>query len=637
MDDTRTARTSWPLEAARRVAITWRAHRVLRIVVFVGAAVAITLLTWPSMGVSPETGLDGSWQIGLHLAADQGLQFGRDIGFTYGPLGFLVFPLLVTGPTYALAFVATFAMRVLLVLALVVTTRRGLGNGAIAIAIAYAASALLFTFPSEVGGLLALVVALMFIQQPVQTPRAALVVSALLGVATALLLLIKLDGGMIAIAVLGLTAWMQGRARALAAWAIAGVIAASALWLATGNSLLAVPRWMAWSAQLVSGYSGATMLETPGRAWEYAVFLALAVVLIAMSIYAWRTRPITQRVALSAVLVVGIWATFKHGFVRHDTHAPFALLTIAVLPAVVAWRSTALRVAAVAMVVVGFAFAIQSTEQPTSHLLDPRGRVSSAYDQVLLIVDSDARAEQFTADRAYLRRRLGVPAAMVRRIGRSGVHITPYEVSAAWAYDLNWKPLPQFQSYSTWTTALDRVNGDALRGAHAPRYVLRADVARTDGQSPIWQSPDENLALLCRYRPVMTGGRWQLLQRRANRCGVPVLVGIAAARAGRATGVPRAGANRIVFARMHWSPDLGERVLSVLFKPSRAPEIRLTGAWGRARFRLPAALLDAPLVLRAPAPPGLPARAAKLLRTDRMTLLYPPQTAVDFYAMSLRP
>ena len=637
MEDTRTARTSWPLEAARRVAITWRAHRVLRIVVLIGVAVAINLLTWPSVGVSPQDGLDGSWQIGLHLAADQGLQFGRDIGFTYGPLGFLVFPLLVTGPTYALAFVATFAMRGLLVLALVVTARRGLGNAAIAIPIAYAASALLFTFPSEVGGLLALVVALMFIQQPVQTPRAALVVSALLGVATVLLLLIKLDSGMIAIAVLGLTSWIQGRGRALAAWAIAGVIVASALWLATGNSPLAVPRWISWSAQLVSGYSGATMLETPGRAWEYAVFLALAVVLIAMSTYAWRTRPLTQRVALSAVLVVGIWATFKHGFVRHDTHAPFALLTIAVLPAVVAWRSTALRVAAVAMVVVGFAFAIQSTEQPTSHLLDPRGRVSSAYDQALLIVDSDARAAQFTADRAYLRSRLGMPTAMLRTIGRSGVHITPYEVSTAWAYSLNWKPLPQFQSYSTWTTVLDKVNGDALRGAHAPHFVLRADVARTDEQSPIWQSPDENLALLCRYRPVMTGGRWQLLQRGANRCGVPVLIGMAAARAGRATDVPRAGVNRIVFARMHWSPDLGERVLSVLFKPSRVPEIRLTGAWGRARFRLPAALLDAPLVLRAPAPPGLPARAAKLLRTDRMTLLYPPQAGVDFYAMALRP
>ena len=603
----------------------------------IGVAVAINLLTWPSVWVSPQNGLDGSWQIGLHLAADQGLQFGRDIGFTYGPLGFLLFPLLVTGPTYALAFVATFAMRALLVLALVVTARRAFGNGAIAIPIAYAASALLFTFPSEVGGLLALVVALMFIQQPVQTPRGALVVSAWLGVATALLLLIKLDGGMIAIAVLGLTAWMQGRGRALATWVGAGVIVTSGLWLATGNSPMAVPRWMAWSAQLVSGYSGATMLETPGRAWEYAVFLVLAVVLIAMSTYAWRTRPMIQRVALSAVLVVGIWATFKHGFVRHDTHAPFALLTIAVLPAVVAWRGTALRVAALAMVVMGFGFAFQSTEQPTPHLLDPRGRVSSAYDQALLIVDADARAAQFSADRAYLRGRLRVPAAMVRSIGRSGVHITPYEVAAAWAYNLEWAPLPQFQSYSAWTTALDRVNGDALRGTTAPRFVLRADVPRTDGQSPVWQSPDENLALLCRYRPVMTGGRWQLLERGANRCGSPVLVGMAAARAGRAMSVPRAGGNRIVFARMHWSPDLGERVLSVLFKPSRVPEIRITGTWGKARFRLPRALLDAPLMLRAPAPPGLPARAAKLLRTDRVTLLYPPEAGVDFYAMSLRP
>jgi hypothetical protein len=92
-----------------------------------------------------------------------------------------------------------------------------------------------------------------------------------------------------------------------------------------------------------------------------------------------------------------------------------------------------------------------------------------------------------------------------------------------------------------------------------------------------------------------------------------------------------------VFARVHWSPDIGERTLSVLFKPSRIPEIRLAGAWGKGRYRIPAALLDAPLVLRAPVPRGMPARPANLLRTDRMTLIYPPQAGVDFYEVPIRP
>ncbi len=617
------------------MAAAWRAHRVVRIVALVAVAIAINVITWPSLWVSPEDGLDGSWQLGLHLAADQGLRFGQDIGFTYGPLGFLVFPLLVTGPTYALAFAATFLVRALLIVALVVAARRAFGSALVAVPIAYMAAALLFSFPSEIGGLLALVVALMFIQQPCRTTRMALVVSALLGSATGLLLLTKLTSGMIAIAVLGATAWMQGRARALAMWAGGAAVTTAVLWLATGNGPQAVPRWIAWSAQLVTGYSGATMREQPGRAWEYPVFVVLAVAVIVLSAYAWRTRPTVQRVVLSLVLVFGVWATFKHGFVRHDTRAAFAILTVAVLPAVVVWRQRSLRAVGLGLVLVGLMFAFQSSGEPTAHVLDPRGQTSSAWTQAKMMVNSDARAQQYAKDRSRLRARLDVPPVIVRRIGRSGVHITPFEVAVAWTYGLRWQPLPHFQSYSAWTTALDHVNGDVLRGDTAPRYVLREDVGRTDGQSPIWQSPDENLALLCRYRPVITKGRWQLLQRGVNRCGTPTLIGMARAHAGTPVIVPAAGPGRVVFARMYWSPDLGARVLSVLFKPSRVPEVRLAGAWGRAQYRLPAALLDAPLVLRAPAPVGMPAQTARLLRTDRLTLLYPPEADVHFYEMPI--
>jgi hypothetical protein len=636
MQDTTTTQPSWGVEKGRRIAATWRAHRTLRLVAMVAAAIVINLMTWPSLWVSPQDGLDGSWQIALHLAADHGLAFGRDIGFTYGPLGFLVFPLLVTGPTYALAFTATFIMRTLLILGLVVGARRAFGNGLIAVPIAYAGAALFFTFPSEIGGLLALVVALLFLQQPCRTGRWVLISSALMGVATGMLLLIKLDGGIIAIAVLGVTAWVQGRGRAVAAWAGSAVVVTAALWLATGNSPIDVPRWISWSAEIVSGYSGATMLEEPGRAWEYAIFLVLAAGLVALSAYAWRTRPMVQRLALSAVLVLGVWATFKHGFVRHDSHAPFAIATIGVLPAIVAWREPALRIAGGVLVLAGIFFAFQSTSDTTAHLLDPRGRPQSAWTQAEMIVDGSARADEYAIDKQRLRDHLRLPSSIVTRIGRDGVHITPFEVSAAWAYGLNWQPLPQFQSFSTWTTRLDHVNGEALRSAAAPPYVLRANVKRTDSQSPIWQSPDENLALLCRYVPVISTSRWQLLERSVNRCGAPMLIGMAEAHAGRAVAVPRAGRGHIVFARLHWSPDLGERTLSVLFKPSRIPEIRLAGAWGRGRYRIPAALLDAPLVLRAPVPAGMPARPANLLRTDRMTLIYPPEAGVDFYEVPIR-
>ena len=61
--------------------------------------VALTMLTWPVTSVTPLAGLDNSWQAGLSLALARGLVFGRQVVFTYGPLGLVTEPRAVTGGT----------------------------------------------------------------------------------------------------------------------------------------------------------------------------------------------------------------------------------------------------------------------------------------------------------------------------------------------------------------------------------------------------------------------------------------------------------------------------------------------------------------------------------------------------------
>ena len=68
----------------------------------------IGLVTWPIDAVPAKIGIDTSWIVGLHLAARQGLEFGQDIAFTFGPLGFLGWPepYVAWTSAAALAFVA---------------------------------------------------------------------------------------------------------------------------------------------------------------------------------------------------------------------------------------------------------------------------------------------------------------------------------------------------------------------------------------------------------------------------------------------------------------------------------------------------------------------------------------------------
>jgi hypothetical protein len=59
----------------------------------------LVLVTWEVRRVVPRTGFDNSWQLALNLAVEHGLDFGRDVVFTYGPLGFLAQPLIVSALT----------------------------------------------------------------------------------------------------------------------------------------------------------------------------------------------------------------------------------------------------------------------------------------------------------------------------------------------------------------------------------------------------------------------------------------------------------------------------------------------------------------------------------------------------------
>src|SRR5471030_895411 len=70
--------------AARRAAGGFSARRGT-----VAVVAALVLLTWPVTSLLAQANLDNSAIIGLSLAVSRGLAFGRQVVYTYGPLGFV--------------------------------------------------------------------------------------------------------------------------------------------------------------------------------------------------------------------------------------------------------------------------------------------------------------------------------------------------------------------------------------------------------------------------------------------------------------------------------------------------------------------------------------------------------------------
>src|SRR3954447_442892 len=93
------------------------------------AAALVTLVSWLVKGaMEPRLDLDGAWEIALRQGLHDGLQFGPDLLFTYGPLGFLREPLLVYPMTARLAFVYGLIIHFALCAALIWGLRRALGS-----------------------------------------------------------------------------------------------------------------------------------------------------------------------------------------------------------------------------------------------------------------------------------------------------------------------------------------------------------------------------------------------------------------------------------------------------------------------------------------------------------------------------
>ena len=76
------------------VALNW-IRRAVWTTWFLG--LVLFVVTWPVGSLAPVPGLDYSFVAGLHMAAHEHLQFGTQVVGTYGPLGFLAYPVLPHG------------------------------------------------------------------------------------------------------------------------------------------------------------------------------------------------------------------------------------------------------------------------------------------------------------------------------------------------------------------------------------------------------------------------------------------------------------------------------------------------------------------------------------------------------------
>ncbi|HEV7786812.1 MAG TPA: hypothetical protein VGQ28_15815, partial [Thermoanaerobaculia bacterium] len=457
----------------------------------------LVLFLFPAVGSSLGRGLEPSWAYAVNALSSTGRLPGRDVAFTYGPLGWLFVPAnLENHLCLALSF--WLGIHALFALALARALRWASTFGAIAFA-----GFLLASHTLGLGADYGLVLTLGLLLLPDLLETAAWRVPWAPALASALAVvfgLIKLSFGLSAVALLGsfvLVAFARrrpGRGRLLAAMAGGAIMALAVAVPLFFEGLENAWRWLGLQGELARGYAAGMAL--PADAADLASGLA-ALALISGLFLAARAKG-SVLAGLWAMFLLPVWLAFQHGFIRGD-----AAHTVAFFPFVLGVTALGLLLArgpvekraaggaALLLLVLAAACVLRFGGVPVLKgqldvLLGARGfRNLSAAMHPAALQRRVARDQESALAPSRLPEDFVAP---VRAAGL-GVDVLPWELSYVPANGLRWMPSPTLQLYATLTRRLDVLTARHFASASAPDLLLSQGDS-IDGRSLLWDTPE---------------------------------------------------------------------------------------------------------------------------------------------------
>jgi hypothetical protein len=485
---------------------------------------AMFVLLWLALFVPTRPvamNLDDSWRMALAHAWLEGWQWGRDLVFTYGPLGWLMAN---TDPGQGplgwmlwsnFAFAGLTAATVLYVSRRLSPWRRGL----------FLAGFLIFAGPivdSVHVWFLLLVLLEAALREGPRAPGWWLAAAVCAGFSAH----IKFTHTLLAFAgigtVVGLDLLRREWRRPL--W-LGGGFAVSfvAIWMACGQALAWLPAHLLRAFDVAGGYGEAMALGDD--AGQVALGLAALAGVAALLLAAWRAAPEGRTLAPLALVVLATFLQWKHGFTRADGHVLFfcvhtLLLALALPPLIAPGAAVARWTVAPAVAVVLLAVVGMERILPGSGVAAVEISSRTVREGAYALSNPRLRLQWVQEQREDWRAREALPL-LERFIAGGSVDVLGHSQAVALLGGYHYRPRPILQSYSAYRPRLAALNAEHFTGDRAPDFVLHR-LETVDGRLTTGDDAPALREILRRYALVAEENGFFLWRHRRRAGGVPV-------------------------------------------------------------------------------------------------------------------
>ena len=434
-------------------------------------ALSVAFLRLP---VAPpaDSNLDASWALSLSYMAAHRMQFGTQVVFTFGPLGFLMNHFYCGSAlgVQAAASVVTAGVSAWILL----RSMRPLGWPARTMGLL--ASILLISQDGQVLYLLMIVLIGLFLLNE----KGGIAHTVLCGILLGLFSLIKFTNLMLAASVVAAAVlfFLTGKNwRRATVCAGSFILALPAWWIACGQAPSGLLPYFVNSLEISKGFEeGMAIYERP---LQRALGVAMVLLLAAYGAFEaaaakWRIKPC----AMILMFWTATYLFWKHGFIRADRGHMLGLFVWALAPVTLnqvlfprAGRWMACRTGFLALIALCSVIGIVRLGPETLTRCLPAFWDNFSRN-IAALCDPPAFKRSLDASYAAAARANAAPR-IVQAVGSDSVDALGFEQAPVIFNGLHYTPRPVFQSYSAYTPRLAALNAAFLSGDRAPEWILQ--------------------------------------------------------------------------------------------------------------------------------------------------------------------